>query len=98
MASISDDYVAKRPPIMFGSTGECVIADPDPCREASPQEPLPEDTLVYDVNENTNKNNQCYLKEVKNRAFISFDFIIYLETEHWIKIHKITESSANHTV
>ncbi len=44
---------------MFGSTGECVIADPDPCREASPQEPLPEDTLGYDVNENTNKNNQC---------------------------------------
>lgn len=66
MASISDDYVAKRPPITFGGTGECVIADPDPCREASPQESLPEDILVYDVNENTNKNNLFYLKEVPN--------------------------------
>lgn len=66
LASISDDYVAKRPPITFGGTGECVIADPGPCREASPQEPLPEYTLGYDVNENTNKNKVGYLKQVKN--------------------------------
>lgn len=65
-----------------------MIADPDPCREASPQEPLPKDTLGYDVNENTNKNNQCYLNEVKNRAFIFYEFIIYFRQKTELKYIK----------
>lgn len=79
LASISNDYVAKRPPITFGGTGECVIADPGPCREASPQEPLPEYTLGYDVNENTNKNK---VKNCIEYLFLMIIFIIYFKLYH----------------